>query len=183
MTSRRGTVRLGTCILALALPGELKGAAPAAIAQSTPTTLILSPGGQVTSRAGVRVSAPRHWRPATVSHVTVTVRTVSPASLTAPPSPDVRRASTVIGVRASATVQTGDADRFTIYIPVDGRSPEPLMPLRLDTPILDAAPGAAAAHAVWVQDTGARRSARFIEFDTTTLPAGTELLFAVGRGD
>lgn len=129
--------------------------------------LFLRAGAQVSGPAGLTVTAPPRWRPAGVQRVQVRVQTVPEAALPVPLPSGVTLATPVYRVQARPAVQTADAGRFEIRLPVKGGI---LVPLRLSTDAADRAPGASTPpRAMWVSDSQARVQGGLVVFQTTTL--------------
>lgn len=151
-------------------------------AQTPTAQQTLRPGGQVTSAAGVQVTAPARWRPETLRFVQVKIQAVPPRLLPVPLMPGVTPATAVYRIRAEPAVQTTDAGRFLVRLPVPGSGT--LVPLRLTAPMLDLAPGAMGTpppRAYWTSDTQATRRGNTVEFQTTTLSSGDAQYFTVVR--
>ncbi|ASN83366.1 hypothetical protein DFI_19405 (plasmid) [Deinococcus ficus] len=87
-------------------------------------------------------------------------------------------ATPVYRVQARPAVQTADAGRFEIRLPVTGGA---LVPLRLNSDTADRAPGASVPlKAMWVSDSQARVQGGVAVFETTTLSPEPQY-FAVAR--
>ncbi len=159
--------------------GLTSGSAPQA-----PAGLWLRPGGQVSTSAGVRLTAPARWRPATVGQVGVRVRNVNPYSLPPRLSAGLPLPAVVYAVRATTPVWTADAGRFMLRIPVQGSPPSKMLPLRLTQPAVEAVdlpPGATPPEAMWTSDASVRRGPGFVEFPLAGLPGSEELFFAISH--
>lgn len=168
-------------LLTVAVLGSWVLAAPWA-AQTSTARLTVRPGGQVTSAAGVQVIAPPRWRPDAVLLVRVEIQAVPARLLPVPLMSGVTPATAVYRIRAYPAVQTADAGRFLVRLPVQGGGT--LVALRLTAPMLDLAPGvnaASTAKAEWTSDSQAMRRGNTIEFQTTSLSFGEVQYFTVVR--
>lgn len=140
--------------------------------------LFLRPGAQVSGPAGLTVTAPPRWRPAGVQHVQVTIQVVPGSALPAPLPSGVTLATPVYRVQVRPAVQTADAGRFEIRLPVTGGT---LVPLRLSPDTADRAPGSSVPlKPMWVSDSQARVQGGLVVFQTTTLASEAQY-FAVAR--
>lgn len=179
MDSTRWTA--ARALLTFAFLGSWVLAAPWATQTST-ARLTVRPGGQVTSAAGVQVTAPPRWRPEAVPLVRVEIQAVPARLLPVPLMSGVTPATAVYRIRAEPAVQTADAGRFLVRLPVQGGGT--LVALRLTAPMLDLAPGvngASPAEAEWTSDAQATRRGNTIEFQTTSLYFGEVQYFTVVR--
>ncbi|MDK2014477.1 MULTISPECIES: hypothetical protein [unclassified Deinococcus] len=168
-------------LLTFAFLGSWVLAAPWAT-QTSMARLTLRPGGQVASAAGVQVTAPPRWRPEAVPLVRVEIQAVSARMLPVPLMSGVTPATAVYRIRAEPAVQTADAGRFLVRLPV--KRGGTLVPLRLTAPMLDLAPGvngASLTKAEWTSDSQATRRGHTIEFQTTSLSFGEVQYFTVVR--
>lgn len=178
--ARRAAAR---ALLPFALLGSCVTATPWATQTST-ARLTVRPGGQVTSAAGVQVAAPPRWRPEAVPLVRVEIQAVPARLLPRPLMTGVSPATAVYRIRADPAVQTADAGRFLVRLPV--KEGGTLVALRLTTPTLDLAPGvngASPVRAEWTSDSQATRRGNTIEFQTTSLSSTEAQYFTVVRLD
>jgi len=162
----------------LGLLGPVATSVPSAVSSS----LLLSPGGQVTATAGVQVNAPARWRPEAVPLVRVEIQAVPARLLPVPLMSGVTPATAVYRIRAEPAVQTADAGRFLVRLPVKGGGT--LVALRLSVPMVDVAPGvngASPPEAEWTSDSQATRRGNTIKFQTTSLSFGEVQYFTVVR--
>lgn len=162
---------LGSCVLAASWTAQMP------TARQT-----LRPGGQVASAAGVQVTAPPRWRPDSVRLIQVEIQAVPLRLLPVPLMSGVTPATAVYRIQADPAVQTTDAGRFLVRLPVQGSGT--LVPLRLTAPTLDLAPGVLRTNlpqVYWTSDAQATRRGNIIEFQTTTLASGEAQYFTVVR--
>ncbi len=127
----------------------------------------------MTSAVSVQVTAPDRWRPDTLRFVQVKIQAVPPRLLPVNLMPGVTPATAAYRIWAEPAVQTADASRFLVRLPVQGSGAP--VPLRLTAPMLDRAPGAkgtAPSQAYWTSDAQATRRGNTIKFQTTTLSSG-----------
>ncbi|MDK2013496.1 hypothetical protein [Deinococcus sp. 43] len=112
----------------------------------------------------------------------VEIQAVPARRLPVPLMSGVSPVTAVYRIRAEPAVQTADAGRFLVRLPVKGGGT--LVALRLTAPMLDLAPGvngASTAEAEWTSDSQATRRGNTIEFQTTSLSFGEVQYFTVVR--